>query len=125
MKRDIDPSVSTGERPSAITDPARVAPPTAPTGPAANGATRERVLQPPDQGTPAQSAPSRRGFPKLALLPLVLLILAGGAAVGYRFWYDSTHFVSTDNAQVAGYMVQVGALQAGRVSEVALDVGGK
>jgi multidrug resistance efflux pump len=54
---------------------------------------------------------------------LACLALGGGAIVGYRYWYDSVHFVSTDNAQIAGDLIQVGSLNAGRIGEVVYDVG--
>lgn len=44
-------------------------------------------------------------------------------AFGYRYWYNATHFVWTDNAQISGSIIQVGALNAGQVSAVLTDVG--
>jgi multidrug resistance efflux pump len=68
-------------------------------------------------------APKRSGGRRLILLGLLAVIVIAGGAVGYRYYYDSTHFVSTDNAQLAGRLVQVGPLVAGRVAEVRYDVG--
>ncbi len=65
----------------------------------------------------------RRGLPRKLLLPLLLFLLAGGAAVGYRYWSEGEYYVSTDNAQVSGSLVQVGAMNAGRVDSLAVDVG--
>ncbi|MCC6179604.1 MAG: HlyD family secretion protein [Chloroflexi bacterium] len=70
-------------------------------------------------------APRRRRRRLLLLIPLLLIIGAVGAVVGYRYWYDTTYFVSTDNAQVAGDLVQVGSLNAGRLVATRLDIGAK
>ena len=43
--------------------------------------------------------------------------------MGYRYWYESTYFVSTDNASVTGDLVQVGSLNAGRIVATRVDVG--
>lgn len=73
----------------------------------------------------AAPPPARRA--SLVRRAILLLVLAtaigGGATVGYRWWQDSLLYVSTDNAQIAGRLVQVGSLAAGRVAEVRFDVG--
>jgi multidrug resistance efflux pump len=77
----------------------------------------------PVPGTPPTTAPrQRRGMSPL-LFPALLLIVLAGAYIGYRFWYNETYFVSTDNARIAGTLIQVGALNAGRVERLAVDVG--
>jgi multidrug resistance efflux pump len=53
------------------------------------------------------------------VLPILLVLLLGGIAFGINYYWDITHYVSTDNAQITGQSVQVGTLSAGRV--VALD----
>jgi multidrug resistance efflux pump len=53
----------------------------------------------------------------------VVLVLAVVAIFGYRYWYNATHYVWTDNAQIAGPIVSVGTLNAGQVSAVLTDVG--
>jgi multidrug resistance efflux pump len=93
--------------------------PARPAPPGANGAARTGEA-------PAPAGPASRRFGKLQRLLLaalaVVAIVAGGIA-GYRFWYDSTHYVSTNNAQLAGRLVQVGGLAAGRVVAVRYDIG--
>jgi len=76
----------------------------------------------------AAATPAVTGKPRararrviLPLLGIAVLLLGGG--LGYRAWYDANHFVSTDNAQVSGTIVQVGALNAGLVLAVYADVG--
>lgn len=68
-------------------------------------------------------ATKRRGIPRRILIPVVVVVLAAVAFFGYRYWYDSTYFVWTDNAQVSGAVIPVGALNAGRVDSVSVDVG--
>jgi multidrug resistance efflux pump len=59
----------------------------------------------------------------LLLLPILLVMGALAANFGYRYWYDATYFVMTDNAQVAGDLVQVGSLNAGRLIATRVEVG--
>lgn len=61
---------------------------------------------------------------RLTLVGLAILVVLGVAGIfGYRMWYNSVHFVSTNNAQVTASLVQVGSLNAGRIIEMNLDVG--
>lgn len=72
-----------------------------------------------------EAGPHRTRLPlrRLLLVALAVIAVGGGTAVAYRWWRDSVLYVSTDNAQIAGYMTQVGALEAGRVATVNADVG--
>ncbi len=79
----------------------------------------------PNPETEAVKKPAGRRFPKKLLLPLLLLLIAGAALVGYRYWEASVYYVSTDNAQIAGSLVQVGSMNAGRVDSMTVDVGDK
>ena len=65
----------------------------------------------------------RRRLRNLLLAVLALLALGTATVVGYRWYEDSIRYVSTDNAQVTGPMIQVGGLEAGRVASVRFDVG--
>jgi hypothetical protein len=69
--------------------------------------------------------PRRRGKRKrlLLLVPILLIALGVAALLGYRYWYETTYFVSTDNASVTGDLVQVGSLNAGRIVATRVDVG--
>jgi multidrug resistance efflux pump len=55
----------------------------------------------------------------------VVLLVVGTAStfIGYHFWYESTYFVVTDNAQVTGDLIQVGSLNAGRIVAARFEVG--
>jgi multidrug resistance efflux pump len=71
----------------------------------------------------SQISPKRRGIPRRILFPVLGLALVAIVAFAYRYWYNATHFVWTDNAQVSGTIIQVGALNAGQVSAVYTDIG--
>jgi multidrug resistance efflux pump len=107
------PAPATPSAEGAVATAARPAPPPeAPTGPPAPT---------PDAAT---EAPARRGRVRLILLPIVALIVAVGAWQGYEYWWNGQHYVSTENAQVSGQQVQVGSMNAGRLTEVDARVGG-
>jgi multidrug resistance efflux pump len=57
------------------------------------------------------------------LIPILLIAISASIVLGYRFWYETTYFVSTDNASVMGDLVQVGSLNAGRIVAVRAEVG--
>ena len=59
----------------------------------------------------------------LLLVPILLVAVAAGLLFGYRYWYESTYFVITDNAQVTGDLVQVGSMNAGRIVASRLEIG--
>jgi multidrug resistance efflux pump len=61
----------------------------------------------------------RRGI----LLPILAVALLALAGLAYRYWDNASRVVWTDNAQVSGALIQVGALNAGRVTAVLTDVG--
>ena len=54
---------------------------------------------------------------------MLALVIVGGSLFGYRSWYNSSHFVSTDNAKVVADLVQVGSLNAGRILRMEVDLG--
>jgi multidrug resistance efflux pump len=59
----------------------------------------------------------------LLLIPILLVALGTASLPGYRYWFETTYFVSTDNASITGDLVQVGSLNAGRIVAVRADVG--
>jgi multidrug resistance efflux pump len=71
--------------------------------------------------------PRRRARGKRKRLLLLVPILATALAItivfGYRYWYEATYFVATDNASVTGDLVQVGSLNDGRIVATRVDVG--
>jgi multidrug resistance efflux pump len=54
---------------------------------------------------------------------MLAVAIIGGAIFGVTYWRDQTLYVSTDNAQVAGDMIEVGTVNTGRVGSVAVDIG--
>jgi multidrug resistance efflux pump len=68
-------------------------------------------------------APTRKRRRLLLLVPILAVVGALALYFGLRFWYESTYFVMTDNAQVTGDLVQVGSLNAGRIVDAHLEVG--
>jgi multidrug resistance efflux pump len=60
---------------------------------------------------------------RLVLTTVLVLIVVGGSWFGYRTWYNSAHYVSTNNAKVVADLIQVGSINAGRILEMNVDVG--
>ncbi len=58
----------------------------------------------------------------LTVVAAVAIVVAA-AVFGYRLWYNSVHFVSTNNAQVTAALVQAGSINAGRIISMDVDVG--
>lgn len=86
------------------------------------------VAQPNGRAEPATpavpAAPARRrGMSRVIIFPIILIVIIAIATFGYRYYYNSTHYVYTDNAQVAGSIIQVGPMNAGQVATVLTDVG--
>ncbi len=71
----------------------------------------------------AGSRPKKKGRRLLLLLPILLIIGAVSGVMGYRYWYESTYYVTTDNASITGDLIQVGSLNAGRIVATRVDVG--
>lgn len=53
---------------------------------------------------------------------LGVLIIAGGI-FGWRYYDDSVNYVSTDNAQVAGNIIQISPMSSGRLTALGVQVG--
>ena len=60
---------------------------------------------------------------KILLATVLIAVIAGVSLFGYRTWYNSANFVSTDNAQVVSDLIQVGSVNAGRIIIMNVDVG--
>lgn len=89
-------------------------PPPAPPAPATT---------PTEAATPAATGRPSRRWSSLLLAFLAVLALGASGLIGYRWWEDSLIYVTTDNAQIDGYMIQVGPLNAGSVTSMRYDVG--
>ncbi|MHB8620222.1 MAG: efflux RND transporter periplasmic adaptor subunit [Chloroflexota bacterium] len=67
--------------------------------------------------------PKARRSRRRILVPLAVVVVLVAAAAGFDLYWQGAHYVSTDNAQVAGQPVSVGSLNAGRVVAVRTTVG--
>lgn len=76
----------------------------------------------PETVTPA-TPPRSRSMVRLIVVPVLLVVLVIAGFVGYQYLLDQELYVSTDNAQIAGSLIQVGAVNAGRVETVQVDIG--
>ena len=104
--------------------PARVeSPPRPDAAPAAAERGQAGAAAPTLQRPAAEVVRRPRRWRLLLLAPLLLLVGLAGLTLGYRYWYESTYFVMTDNAQVTGDLVQIGSLNAGRVILTPLEIG--
>ncbi|BCJ87810.1 HlyD family secretion protein [Effusibacillus dendaii] len=59
---------------------------------------------------------------QVLILILALMVIVGGGIGGY-FWYQSTHYVSTDDARISGDIYRVMPKVAGKLNTLNIDVG--
>ncbi|MFN8473035.1 MAG: efflux RND transporter periplasmic adaptor subunit [Anaerolineae bacterium] len=91
---------------------------------AAEGAAQPGAGARPNTAPKPQAKSRGRGWLRLLIVLIVLLGLAAVAgSFGLRYYQDQQMYVSTDNALVTGALVQVGGLNAGRVSQIGADIG--
>lgn len=58
-----------------------------------------------------------KGKFKIFLIIFLVIVLLAGASTAEYFWYDFTHYVSTDNAQLAADFMKVTPLASGKLLE--------
>lgn len=86
--------------------------------------TRPLTEAPPTTTNGASPAsPGRRRVNRGLIVPLAVVVGVLVLGFAYRTYYNATHYVWTDNAQISGAIVPVGALNAGEVTAVLTDVG--
>ncbi len=71
--------------------------------------------------TPSTPLGEIRPVPRRRLVAVAALVAAAGMAAGIYWWTDARHFASTDDAYVAGNVVQVTSLVPGTVVAIAAD----
>ena len=76
--------------------------------------TPTAVQAPPDESTEvAQPQKRRRG--------IIILVVAVLALVGAGFWWHSTYYEDTDDAQINGHLIQISSRIAGQVIKVNVE----
>ena len=120
------PALSPVPAPPAVTPapapavaPHRVQAPAPGSGPALN--SRPALDLESDQAYRARARSRQKRF--WLLVPILLIAACAVLVFGYRYWFQTTYFVSTENAAVTGDLVQVGSLNAGRIVATRLDIG--
>jgi multidrug resistance efflux pump len=81
------------------------------------------VIERPVVAPPEPPRKSSRRLIRVLVLLVLGVVLVVGAAIGVNVWRQAQDYVSTDNAQVAGEPITVGAMNAGRVDAVNVHVG--
>jgi multidrug resistance efflux pump len=99
---------------------ARTAPSPSTEAPVARPEAPASAIQTP---TPAPARPRPRLMSRRVLLPLAAIVLVIAAIFAYGAYREGQLYVSTDNAQLTGQPVQVGAMNAGRVESIMTTIG--
>src|SRR5476649_1717490 len=84
----------------------------------------QKVLTAVPAGAPAGPAPAPATAakqPNRRVLVVAAVIALAAIGAGARMWYNSTHYVETDNAYVAGHVHPVSSRIAGTVTRVLID----
>jgi membrane fusion protein (multidrug efflux system) len=76
--------------------------------------TTTTVQAPRDESTEVVQPPSRRKG--IIIVVVVILVL-----VGLGFWWHSTYYEDTDDAQINGHLIQISSRIAGQVAKVQVD----
>lgn len=122
LETQVGPGVQ--DSPEVRTGPEVEARPETQAGPAAPATDAPRAGHAPLPAPAVAEAAPRKKRRRLWLLLPILLVIGGVAGLfGYRYWYESTYFVMTENASVTGDLVQVGSLNAGRLLYTRVEVG--
>src|SRR5438309_8785702 len=77
------------------------------------------VTTEPATTAPAAAARRRPAFlTRRVLLPALAVVLIVVGVFAFNTWRDGSLYVSTDNAQLSGQPIQVGAMNAGKVHAI-------
>jgi multidrug resistance efflux pump len=91
--------------------------------PVEDGLGRPPGFSLPEAG-PAPAARRRPAFlTRRVLLPVAAVVLIVAAVFGFNAYREGQLYVSTENAQLTGQPVQVGAMNAGRVESITPSIG--
>ncbi len=99
--------------------------PTSPTNGHVRPTVPSNISESPTVAPAATPATRRRPafLTRRVLLPVLGAILVFAAILGFNTWREGQLYVSTDNAQLSGQPVQVGAMNAGRVTAIMQTIG--
>lgn len=61
----------------------------------------------------------------ILIILAVIVVLAGAGGIGYDYWYQGNHFVTTDNAEVTAPMTAVVAPASGKLMDFSAQMGAK
>jgi multidrug resistance efflux pump len=130
------PAGSNGGRPTdgaafddapATSPSAAVAAPGAPGASVSPGVPAGPAGYPAPDAVAAAEAPAARRRPRLmtrrVLLPVLAVIVIAAALFGFNTYREGQMYVTTENAQLTGQPVQVGAMNAGRVDTIMPSIG--
>jgi multidrug resistance efflux pump len=118
----VEPTPAAAPDTAVAPSPSRHAPGDTPGHAHTNAGQHRPAIDLRPQSEPAKP-PAKKRRRLLFLIPILLVVIGAGAIMGYRYWYESTYFIATDNASVTGDLVQVGSLNAGRIVATRVDVG--
>src|SRR5205085_3708573 len=78
----------------------------------------------PEAAAPEPTARRRPAIlTRRVLLPVLAVVLIAAAVFGFNAYREGQLYVSTENAQLTGQPVQVGAMNAGRLESLAPSIG--
>jgi len=60
---------------------------------------------------------------KLVLYVILLLLVVGGGGIGYYYWYQGAHYVTTQDARIAGDIYRVMPKMTGKLTGLAVKEG--
>ena len=116
-EREPGGTVTNGAAPGAVRTPPR------PEATPVTTSAEPTTLAPLQPNAAAAAKPTRRRNVRRILFPVLVVLILVGGFLGYNAWHEGTLYVSTDNAQITGQPVQVGAMNAGRIDTVHAAVG--
>lgn len=60
---------------------------------------------------------------KMVLYVILLLLVAGGGGIGYYYWYQGAHYVTTQDARIAGDIYRIMPKMTGKLTALAVKEG--
>ncbi len=57
------------------------------------------------------------------IVSVIIVLILGGAAYGINRWLQSSHYITTDNANLGAPLISISSLSAGQIISVNVDIG--